>query len=405
MTALVIILMFIFGFINILMHLAVNQSLEKNIDTAAAASTFAMTNSKFGFPFSSSQIIGSEELKSIKYISAFLDSDGNISSLVSNMTDDLTTGEMTQIATGIMNLKRDKGSYSHYKYRMVANGNDRILVIVDTSAFTGMLSSLAKISVFIIIISMIIEFTVVVAMSKKAIKPLEEAFDKQKQFISDASHELKTPLSVISASADVLEAEEGENKWLTSIKEQTDNMSHLVYSLLDLAKLDEMSKSPVMADFDLSSAVLNIALEFECPAFESGKELTYDIKPDIHMCGNEQNIKQIITILTENAVKYADEHGKIEIRLRTSGKQKIIEVYNTGKGIRDDERDKIFQRFYRSDASRSRSTGGYGLGLAIAKSLVTANNGTISVTGVEGQWIRFTVIFQNGSNLLTGAVR
>ena len=392
MTALVIILMFIFGFINILMHLAVNQSLEKNIDTAAAASTFAITNSKFGFPFSSSQIIGSEELKSIKYISAFLDSDGNISSLVSNMTDDLTTGEMRQIATGIMNLKRDKGSYSHYKYRTVANGND-------------MLSSLAKISVFIIIISMIIEFTVVVAMSKKAIRPLEEAFDKQKQFISDASHELKTPLSVISASADVLEAEQGENKWLTSIKEQTDNMSHLVYSLLDLAKLDEMSKSPVMADFDLSSAVLNIALEFECPAFESGKELTYDIKPDIHMCGNEQNIKQIITILTENAVKYADEHGKIEIRLRTSGKQKIIEVYNTGKGIRDDERDKIFQRFYRSDASRSRSTGGYGLGLAIAKSLVTANNGTISVTGVEGQWIRFTVIFQNGSTLLTGAVR
>lgn len=123
------------------------------------------------------------------------------------------------------------------------------------------------------------------------------------------------------------------------------------------------------------------------------------------MCGNEQNIKQVITILTENAVKYAGEHGKIEIRLRTSGKQKIIEVYNTGKGIRDDERDKIFQRFYRSDSSRSRNTGGYGLGLAIAKSLVNANNGTISVTGVEGQWIRFTVIFQSGSNLLTGAVR
>ena len=405
MTALVIILIFIFGFINMLMNLAVKQNLEKSIDTAAAASTFAMTNSKFGFPFSSSQIIGSEELKSIKYISAFLDSDGSISSLVSNMTDDLTTGEMTQIASGIMGLKKDYGTYSHYKYRMVENGTDRILVIVDASALTGMLSSLAKISVFIIIISMIIEFTVVVAMSKRTIKPLEEAFDKQKQFISDASHELKTPLSVISASADVLEAEEVENKWLTSIKDQTENMSHLVYSLLDLAKLDEMSKPPVMADFDLSSAVLNIALEFECPAFESGKELTYDIKPDVHMCGNEQNIKQVITILTENAVKYAGEQGKIEIRLRTSGKQKIIEVYNTGKGIRDDERDKIFQRFYRSDSSRSRSTGGYGLGLAIAKSLVTANNGTISVTGVEGEWIRFTVIFQSGSNLLTGAVR
>lgn len=393
MTALVIILIFIFGFINILMNLAVKQNLEKNLDTAAAASTFAMTNSKFGFPFSSSQIVGSEELKSVKYISAFLDSDNEISSIISNMTDDLTTGEMTQITQDILALQSNNGSYSHYRYRYITNNGANMLVIVDASAYSGMLTSLVKISVAIIIISMIIEFTVVVVMSKRAIRPLEEAFDKQKQFISDASHELKTPLSVISASADVLEAEQGENKWLTSIKEQSENMAHLVYSLLDLAKLDEMSKPPVMSDFDLSAAVLNIALEFECPAFESGKELTYNIKPDVHICGNEQNIKQVVTILTENAVKYADDNGKITITLRTSGRQKIIEVYNTGKGIRDDEREKIFQRFYRSDSSRSRSTGGYGLGLAIAKTLVTANNGTIFVTGTQGQWIKFTVTF------------
>lgn len=393
MTALVIILIFIFGFINILMNLAVRQNLEKNLDTAAAASTFAMTNSKFGFPFSPSQIVGSEELKSVKYISAFLDSDGEISSIISNMTDDLTTGEMTQIATEILSSNSNSGSYSHYKYRYITNNGANLLVIVDASAYSGMLTSLVKISVAIIVISMLIEFTVVVLMSKRACRPLEEAFDKQKQFISDASHELKTPLSVISASADVLEAEQGENKWLTSIKEQSENMAHLVYSLLDLAKLDEMSAPPVMSDFDLSAAVLNIALEFECPAFESSKELTYDIKPDIHLNANEQNIKQVVTILTENAVKYADDNGKIHITLRTAGRQKIIEVYNTGKGIRDDEREKIFQRFYRSDASRSRSTGGYGLGLAIAKSLVTANGGVISVTGTQGQWIKFTVAF------------
>lgn len=393
MTALVIILIFIFGFINILMNLAVRQKLEKNLDTAAAASTFAMTNSKFGFPFSSSQIIGSEELKSVKYISVFLDSDNTISSIISNMTDDLTTGEMTQIATEILRSNSNSGSYSHYKYRYLTNNGANLLVIIDASAYSGMLSSLVRISVAIVVISMLIEFTVVVLMSKRACRPLEEAFDKQKQFISDASHELKTPLSVISASADVLEAEQGENKWLTSIKEQSENMAHLVYSLLDLAKLDEMSAPPIMSDFDLSAAVLNIALEFECPAFESGKELTYDIKPDVHLNANEQNIKQIVTILTENAVKYAEDNGKIRITLRTAGRQKIIEVYNTGKGIRDDEREKIFQRFYRSDASRSRSTGGYGLGLAIAKTLVTANGGVISVTGTQGQWIKFTVAF------------
>ena len=169
-------------------------------------------------------------------------------------------------------------------------------------------------------------------------------------------------------------------------------MSSLVYDLLDLAKMDETKEQLVFSEFDLSNVVLSKSLEFECTAFESGKTFEQNITENIRYKGNEDSIRHLVSILIDNAIKHSDENGIVRVALTKSGNKNIFQVYNTGNGIKNSEKDKIFNRFYRSDESRSKVTGGYGLGLSIAKSIVDAHKGTISVDGEENKWISFTVV-------------
>ena len=241
-------------------------------------------------------------------------------------------------------------------------------------------------------------------------RPLDNAWTKQKRFISDASHELKTPLSIITSSAQMLKYDVSpDNKWLTNIETQSALMDELIKDLLELAKLDETSENVVMEEFDLSTLVENAALEFEATAFETGREYTQNIEEGIMYKGNESMIRHLVTILVDNALKHSDEGGRVNVsleKIRTltenipyAGKltgtrpgKIILQVYNTGGGIRKEEREKIFERFYRSDESRSRATGGYGLGLSIAKTIVDTHKGEITADGRQGQWVAFTVI-------------
>ena len=137
---------------------------------------------------------------------------------------------------------------------------------------------------------------------------------------------------------------------------------------------------------------MNCALEFESIAYEGGKTFLTDIQPDILINGNEPMIKQLLYILTDNALKHSDRNGEVRVALKRMGSKAVLEVYNTGEGIAPEERVKIFERFYRSDSSRSRETGGYGLGLAIGKSIVELHKGKISVQSEQGKWTRFIVV-------------
>ena len=168
-------------------------------------------------------------------------------------------------------------------------------------------------------------------------------------------------------------------------------MGLLVHDLLDLTRTDENPDRSIFAVFDLSQAVLGTTLEFESRAFEEGRELQYDIQEGVFYRGNEGKIRQLTAILIDNAVKHSEDHGIIDIMLKKSGQKITLSVRNTGVGITEEEREKVFERFYRSDASRSRETGGYGLGLAIAKSITDLHKGKISIQGEEGKHITFSV--------------
>ena len=276
-------------------------------------------------------------------------------------------------------------------YRMDKN-NGTVLVFTDKTSELDMLGQLTKTTVLIGCISLLFIAGLVIFLSKVSIAPVKKAFDKQKQFVSDASHELKTPLTIISTNADVLSGEIGDNRWLSYIKSQTGRMSLLVNDLLNLTRIENNSGDVTFTEFDLSHAILNTALPFECQAFEANKKFELDIQEGLTLNASERHIKQMAAIFIDNAIKHSGPNGEIKISLVRLGDKKVLSVYNTGSSIPESEREKIFERFYRSDASRARSTGGYGLGLAIAKSIIDMHKFKVNIAGADGESVCFSVI-------------
>ena len=227
---------------------------------------------------------------------------------------------------------------------------------------------------------------------RRMTRPVQEAFDKQRQFVWDASHELKTPLAVISANAEALAGEIGESRWLDYIRSEVQRTDLLVKNLLTLAQMSSGQTGRLHNPFDLSSALLSVALPFDSAAFEAGKSLQLQVEEGISYTGDEEMIKQLTVILLDNALKYSGDSGQITVALEQKDDKRLLRVHNTGEGIPKEELPRVFERFYRADPSRSRETTGHGMGLAIAKTIVEAHQGTISAESEEGQWVCFTVV-------------
>lgn len=236
-------------------------------------------------------------------------------------------------------------------------------------------------------------------LSRLALKPVEVAWDQQNQFIADASHELKTPLTVILANLQILFSHKErtikeQEKWLNNTKEEAERMKQLVEELLFLARSDADAIESVPLSkrlLDLSDLVLNGVLLFESVAFENKVSLENDIEPDVMIVGNEIQIKQVLNIMLDNACKYAGINGSVFVSLKKSAGHAIFTVTNTGEPISPEEQTHVFERFYRTDKSRARKEGGYGLGLSIAKTIVDQHKGKLSVTSCSETGTIFTV--------------
>lgn len=394
--AISLVLALILGILNLSIYVAVLFNAQANIVHIRDRRGFIYSNQSDSFvsgePDEVLNELGGDGKVSYMYVRINNINQSTPPFITTNMSDTYTADEIYFVASRLIADDIDNGFYRDMMFEITRDKLHTVIVLVDMSGEISFLTSLFRMSVAIVIASLIFVFIFSYYLSRWAIKPVKTALENQRRFISDASHELKTPLAVISANADVLEAEIGENKWLSNIKNQAEDMSSLVFDLLDLAKMDETVDELVLSEFDLSNVVLSKSLEFECTAFESGKTFEQSITDGITYRGNEEAIRHLVTILIDNAIKHSDEKGMIRVTLTSSGNKKIFQVYNTGNGIRNSEKDKIFERFYRSDESRSKSTGGYGLGLSIAKAIVDAHNGTITVDGAEDKWISFTVV-------------
>jgi K+-sensing histidine kinase KdpD len=238
-------------------------------------------------------------------------------------------------------------------------------------------------------------FALIWFFSKKAIEPTISSMEKQKQFITDASHELKTPLTVISTSQRVLEMEVGQQKWIDKTLTQVDKMRSLVEELVTLSRLDEDKPPMQITRFDVSEAIEDTALSFQDFAVEQGHELSLSIQPGLTFCGDQLSVRQLVSILLDNAVKYSTDGGKINLKLESAKKGIQIRVSNQCQPMDKSELDKLFDRFYRSDKSRSRQTGGFGLGLSIANNISELHHGSIKATMPDENCIEFTANLTN----------
>lgn len=305
-------------------------------------------------------------------------------------TEDYTNEEAETIMNGILQTGEQSGMYGWLQYYSIAKEYGTLIVVTDKTSDQGLLNHLFRITVIVGCIMLFVLLVILCVLSKWITKPVQTAFKRQKQFVSDAGHELKTPLTVLSANADILQDEIGENKWLGYMQEQTARMNQLVGDLLSLARMDNATQEYELTNFNLSAAVNATALPFESQAFEMNKNLELDIQSGVEYCGSEKHIRQLAAIFIDNAMKYSNENGTIKVTLMKRADRCILEFYNTGCEISQAETEKIFERFYRGDKARNnKGKNGYGLGLAIAKSIMDVHKIKIQVTCEQGKWIRF----------------
>lgn len=333
------------------------------------------------------------------YVMVQFNKEDDIDRIVYQYFDDADEDEIKAAAKTIIQGKSDKGKLTigDYKLRYMKKDNPRMinggsrLLFLDRTLEISTINRMLFIFIIIGSVGVVIIFGISVLLANWAIKPVDKAWQQQKQFVADASHELKTPLTVISANTDVIlsnadDTVESQSKWLNYIKEETKRMTKLVNSMLYIAKYDSNELKFAATQFDLSDILSSICLQYEALVFEKGKQLETEIEDKIFIKGDEDKIKQLINILLDNAQKYSTDNGKIKAMLsrnQKTGKIRLA-VANTSDYIAPDKLEKIFDRFYRLDDSRNRKTGGSGLGLNIAKSIVEAHGGEIKATHENG---------------------
>lgn len=287
-----------------------------------------------------------------------------------------------QYALEIWEGKKERGIKENLLYLVSDKGGYTLIAFMDNTIMQGSMTTLFRYTLIFGSITIAAFFFVAVYLAKRIVRPLEESYRKQKQFISDAGHELKTPVAVISANAELLSRELGENQWLANIQYENERMGKLVIGLLELARTENAARQTERLDF--SRLVDGEALPFESVAFEKGYELKCDITHDLFVEGNPNQLKQLVSILLDNAICHSTGGKEIFLTLKASRRHVILSVVNEGNPIPEEQTGQMFERFYRADTVRNGDDRHYGLGLAIAKAIVTAHKGEIEVRCQNG---------------------
>ena len=320
-----------------------------------------------------------------KIYTIILDKNGNYAKLINHTNEDeINEDYIKKIANEIIKNHEKEiylGNLYTSKYSYVFTHNNTLIIMDNTELNSILVKGLISNTLLFILCEIII-FGFTYLITKWIITPVKNSFEKQKIFVADASHELKTPLSVMIASADAYFNDKDE-KWVKNMKNESERMIKLVTELLDLAKTEE-EQEILMNNNNLSDIIEGSILTFESLFYEKNIKLKYNINPDIRMQCNDNLIVELMSILIDNAIKHCNEKGKVFVNLYKKNKQIILEVKNTGAPIKKEDEEKIFERFYKVDTSRNRNRDNYGLGLAIAKNIVKRHNGEIKAHSTDG---------------------
>lgn len=392
MISVILVLMILLGTINIINYNRLNNKADEVLE-------LLITN-KGSFPkpdkFKDNGFVGSHISPESPYETRFfwveVSNSGSINSTDTVFIAAVSSEQAASYAMKAYNSGQESGFIGNYKFGYYEEDAIRKYIFLDCKRDLDTFRSFLTTSMSVSALGILMVFILVLILSKKVVKPIVKTYEKQKRFITDATHEIRTPITIIDANTEVLEMNIGNSEWTKSIKHQIRRLSSLIDSLAKLAKMEESQNVQEMSRFSLSEAVQQTADAFYALSVKSSKILKTDIESEIFFTGNEDAIKELLCILIDNAIKYSSENGMIRITLKKIKNRKEITVYNTVDEIQTGQHEIFFDRFYRQDSSRSSEKPGYGIGLSIAKSITDSHKGKIYAKSEDGKSILFTVL-------------
>lgn len=326
-----------------------------------------------------------------RFFSVRIDELGNPLEVLTERIASVDRETAIKLAAEALSEEKSRGFVGEYRFCLVRENQHSRIIFLDCGRKLHAAEVFLMSSIIMSLVGLGLVFIIMLVFAERIIRPVAESYEKQKRFITDAGHEIKTPLTIISANADLLELDIGENECLADIRQQTKRLGTLTNELVYLARMEEQAL-PEKLELPISDIVQETVGSFKAIAQSQGKELVTDIEPMLSMKADHKAMEQLISILMDNALKYSPEGENIHIRFRRSGKTLLLSIKNKSTTPLQQEQLKLlFDRFYRADASRNSSTGGYGIGLSIASAITAAHGGKIQARSKKGSELEMLV--------------
>lgn len=330
---------------------------------------------------------------SSNYFVVRYDPNGNITEIDVSRTSTVSEDDARERAALAYVRGRESGRDGRFRYLLQISPAGSTIIFLDTSGERFSYLRILLLSAGIGAVCWGLMLALVMFLSRRAIRPIQENIQRQKQFVTNAGHEIKTPLAIIQSNAEALELYQGESKWSRNIKEQTQRLDGLMKNLLTLARMDEGAGTAKLEELSLSQMAQERTEEFLQPLESRNITLEREIQPDLILRADRAQMEQLFSVLLDNCVKYTDPGGMVWVRLRREGKKLRLTVENTCLALPEVAPEKLFDRFFRGDSARTQKTGGYGIGLAVARSLAQANGGSLRAHYLPPHRICFEAIF------------
>lgn len=327
-----------------------------------------------------------------RFFSVLLGEDGEVLQTDTGQIAAVDDEAAAVYAQDVFRSGRSSGFWGNYRYLLCEEEQGSLIIFLDCGRSLSSFRTTLLTSVLLALLGLLAVLVLLLILSKRIVRPVAESYEKQKRFITDAGHELKTPMTIISADADLAEMECGENQWISDIRRQAQRLTGLTNDLIYLSRMEEEQPELQFIDFPLSDVAEEMAQSFKALAKSQEKEFSLHIQPMLSCTGDEKAIRQLLSILMDNALKYSPAGGQLQLGLEKQGRTLLLTVSNTSaQPIEPDKLPHLFDRFYRVDQSRSSQTGGYGLGLSIARSIVLAHRGKIRAESPDGWTLTFVI--------------
>ena len=332
-----------------------------------------------------------------RFFSVLLGEDGQAVETDTGQIAAVDAEQATDYAQKAAASGKTSGFLDDYRFLVQNESGGIRIIFLDCGRSLSSFRTTLLASVSLAVLGLAAVLFLLLILSRRIVRPMAESYEKQRQFITDAGHELKTPMTIISADADLAEMECGENQWLTDIRRQAQRLTALTNDLIYLSRMEEEQPKLQYIDFPISDVVEEMAQSFAAPARSQDKDFQVQVQPMLSFKGDEKGIRQLVSILLDNALKYSPPGGQLALRLEKQGRNLLLTVSNTcAQLMEQDKLPHLFDRFYRTDQSRNSQSGGYGLGLSIAKSIVSAHKGKIRAESPDGTQLTIQVTLAAG---------